>query len=97
MVYLLYSYLDEIILNIFLKAERLYFEIIDTGIGISPEYNKLIFEEFTQIDGGRARKYGGTGLGLTLSKRIVELLDGEIEVESEPGVGTSMRFYIPQK
>ena len=85
----------KIVLNIFHKTERLFFEIADTGIGINTEYIKLIFEEFTQIDGSSTRKYGGTGLGLTLSKRIVELLGGEIEVESEPGVGTTVRFYIP--
>jgi signal transduction histidine kinase len=68
------------------------FEITDTGIGIPPEVQKLIFEPFKQADGSISRRYGGTGLGLTISARLVTLLGGEIKVKSEPGKGTAMCF-----
>lgn len=71
------------------------FKIIDTGIGISEEYVHNIFESFTQAGTDVARKYGGTGLGLTISKQLVELMDGTIEVESKMGEGTTFTFTIP--
>jgi hypothetical protein len=71
------------------------FEVIDTGIGISKENLPLIFEEFKQIDSTTSRKYQGTGLGLTISKKIVQLLGGSINVVSELGKGTNMFFKIP--
>jgi PAS domain S-box-containing protein len=73
-------------------SQRLLFEIIDTGPGIAPEQQQSIFESFTQADGSITRRYGGTGLGLTIAKQLVELMGGELELDSRPGCGS--RFYF---
>jgi signal transduction histidine kinase len=71
-------------------------EVRDTGIGIKPEDQPRLFEEFRQVDGSTSRGYEGIGLGLALSKRLVELQGGQIWVESAPGRGSAFRFLIPR-
>src|SRR5260370_40338441 len=69
----------------------LQFVVRDTGIGIAPEKHRSIFEAFEQADSSTTREYGGSGLGLAISSRILDLMDGRMWVESEPGRGSA--FY----
>ncbi|HYV93429.1 MAG TPA: response regulator [Chitinophagales bacterium] len=77
------------------KICEVKFSVIDTGIGMTREQLDKVFQSFTQASAEVTRKYGGTGLGLTISKQLVELQGGQITVESEPGKGTTFWFFIP--
>lgn len=69
-------------------------DVEDTGIGISPEQQQIIFDEFEQLEGQDVRKYGGTGLGLAISKRLTEMMGGEISLVSKPGTGSTFTLHL---
>lgn len=77
------------------EQEWIRFTVSDTGIGMTPEQLEVVFEEFTQADSSTERRYGGTGLGLTISQRLTELMGGSIAVESELGVGSNFIVRLP--
>lgn len=94
-----FTEVGEIVVSVEKLAEsedrvKLKFSVRDTGIGIPLERQKAIFDRFTQVDGSTTRKYGGTGLGLTICKQLVELMGGEIGLVSEPGVGSEFWFWL---
>lgn len=73
---------------------NIYFSVRDTGVGMSQEKQQIIFEAFNQGETATTRRFGGTGLGLTISKKIVSMLGGELRVESEPGIGSHFYFTV---
>ena len=79
------------------EDEHIRVTVWDTGIGIKEEDQEKLFKEFQQLDGGTDKRYEGTGLGLALSKRLVEMHGGKIWVESEPGKGSRFSFTLPIK
>lgn len=94
-----FTHTGEITISVGLVAEdqhqaKLQFEVRDTGIGLSADNLTRIFEPFTQADSSTTRQYGGTGLGLTICKRLVELMGGDIWVESTEGCGSTFRFSL---
>jgi PAS domain S-box-containing protein len=78
-----------------IAPEQVVFRVRDTGIGIAPEEQERIFREFEQVEGGASRKFGGAGLGLSISKRIIERMGGRISVESAPGAGATFDVTLP--
>lgn len=90
----------EVILSAELTKEEnrtafIRFSVQDSGIGITPEQEKRLFKPFSQADGSTTRQFGGTGLGLSISKRLVELMGGNMKVESEYGKGSTFSFTLP--
>jgi len=85
----------QILIGVMCKKNHLQFSVEDTGIGIKPADQKIIFDRFRQLEDHYARHFGGNGLGLSISKEIIELLGGEIWVESEYGKGAKFQFTIP--
>ena len=77
------------------QAVTLYFEVMDSGIGMDDRQLQRLFRPFTQADGSVTRRYGGSGLGLSICKRLVELMGGKIEVQSEVGQGSRFSFSLP--
>jgi two-component system sensor histidine kinase/response regulator len=73
---------------------RLQVQVRDTGVGISPDRMAMLFDPFTQADTTTTREYGGTGLGLAISRRLMELMDGSIELQSAPGLGTTVLLSL---
>jgi signal transduction histidine kinase/CheY-like chemotaxis protein len=81
--------------RVWYEKAQMYISVSDTGLGISAEGIRNLFEPFYQVDGSIRRRFGGTGLGLCISKRLVELHDGRIWVESKEGTGTTFTFFVP--
>jgi signal transduction histidine kinase/CheY-like chemotaxis protein len=76
------------------RRARLRFQVADTGPGIAPEHLEKLFRPFTQVDGSSTRRFGGAGIGLTLSQKLAQMMDGGLEVESEPGKGSVFTFAL---
>jgi CheY-like chemotaxis protein len=78
-----------------IDGDKLFFKVIDTGIGLTPEQMDSLFKPFTQADASTTRRFGGTGLGLSISRRLAQVLGGDVLVESTPGKGSTFTFWIP--
>ncbi len=84
-------------LSIQLKEDNLLISIRDTGVGIKPEHIPIVFEQFRQIDGSLNRRVGGTGLGMPITKNLIELHGGKVWIESVYGQGSTFWFTIPRR
>ena len=84
-------------INIRVSKKKKIIEIEDSGIGMSEEQVAKVFEEFTQAEEGTSAKFGGTGLGLSITKRLAEMMGGEVEAKSELGVGSQFYMRVPRK
>ena len=97
-----FTSLGQINLNVVKSVEtgeeiELFFMVTDTGIGISEQEKDKLFKSFSQVDASITRKFGGTGLGLSIVKSLVEMMGGDINVESEKGKGSTFSFSIKVK
>jgi PAS domain S-box-containing protein len=95
-----FTHEGEVVVTVTFEGERegaacVRFAVRDTGIGIPPEKQATIFDEFTQADSSITRKYGGTGLGLAISRRLTAMMGGALELASTPGVGSTFSFVLP--
>jgi signal transduction histidine kinase len=79
------------------RHEAVRVTIEDTGVGISPEFQPKLFEDFEQESKGLTREYAGSGIGLAVSKRFADLVDASIEIDSEPDVGTTVSVDFPRR
>ena len=77
------------------RAQTLELSVTDTGVGVPPEQQQRLFEEFSQAQASTAQRFGGTGLGLVICKRLALLMGGDVTMESAPGTGTTMRLTVP--
>jgi PAS domain S-box-containing protein len=82
-------------LSVWRADEELVFRIADTGVGLSKEQLDKVFNPFQQADGSSSRRFGGMGLGLAISHRLLELMNGDIRIDSQPGIGTTVEFCLP--
>ncbi len=97
-----FTHEGEVVVTVTSEGERdgkplIRFAVRDTGIGIAPDVQKTIFDEFTQADSSITRKYGGTGLGLAISRRLTGIMGGSLELESTLGVGSTFFFVLPMQ
>jgi len=92
-----FTHEGEVTINVKSDDKFVYFDVSDTGIGMTQEQVERVFDPFSQADASMSRKYGGTGLGTTISKQLVELMGGSIFARSEKGKGTTFTFRLPLK
>ena len=79
-----------------MSDSKVQFLVHDTGIGIAPEHLERVFDSFWQVDQSSTRRVGGTGLGLSVARRLARLLGGEVTVTSSPGIGTTFTLTLPR-